>query len=85
MGVRLNITLSKFPPQGKWLGKRTVVCFHYDAENQIGGTFVRDDEESPDGSDSPEGADPVTIIRLDDGRYVLSTECMHRGALENER
>jgi hypothetical protein len=67
MGVRKNITLSKFPDQGDWLGKRCSVCFHYDTQNQIGGTVVRCDREEPG----------LCIIRLDDGRVVLATECMH--------
>lgn len=67
MGVVNNISSTKFPKQGSWLGKRTKVCFKYDAESIIMGTIVRDDLEEP----------YVTIISLDDGRVVLATECMH--------
>lgn len=67
MGIEENITISKFPQQGSWLGKRTKVCFHYDSSSYIMGTIVRDDAEKPF----------KTIISLDDGRVVLTTECMH--------
>ncbi len=67
MGNHENINISKFPRQGAWLGKRTKVCFHYDADSFITGTIVRDDSEEPF----------VTIISLDDGRVVLATECQH--------
>lgn len=69
MGVQKNITADTFPKQGPWLGKRTTVCFGYDTTRTIGGTFVRDDSEEPGRA----------IIKLDDGRYVLTTECMHSG------
>lgn len=47
-----------------WVGLRVEVCFNYDTERCISGEIVRDDE--------------VTIIKLDDGRYVPSTECQYR-------
>lgn len=67
MGVAANVGFSKFPRQGPWVGKRCEVCFHYDSRNRIGATCVREDAEEPG----------VCIFRLDDGRYVLATECMH--------
>lgn len=71
MGNHPLITATEFPKQGSWLGKRTRVCFHYDTSTVVGGTIVRDDvyvsEEIP----------CHTIIALDDGRYVLTTECQH--------
>jgi hypothetical protein len=67
MGVEKNITISKFPHQGSWLGKKTKVCFHFDANSYIMGTIIRDDMEEPF----------RTIISLDDGRVILATECMH--------
>ena len=67
MGCVKRITADKFPKQGPWLGKRCDVCFHYNAKQTIGGVFVRDDREEP----------YVSIIRLDDGRHVLTTECQH--------
>lgn len=39
----------------------------FDALLSIEGTIVRDDVEAP----------YHTIISLDDGRYVLTTECQH--------
>lgn len=67
MGCVANITMSKWPKQGPWLGKRTRVCFHYDTSQEVLGTIVRDDYEEP----------WVTIISLDNGKVVLATECQH--------
>lgn len=67
MGCVKNITHNLFPKQGLFIGKRTKVCFHYDTSNMIIGTYVRDDTETP----------YIGIIKLDDGRYVLYTECQH--------
>lgn len=67
MGVVKNVGIVAFPKQGGWLGKRTRVCFNYDTDQIIMGTIVRDDYEDP----------WVTIISLDDGRVVLTTECQH--------
>lgn len=68
MGIHKNITHVRFPRQGDWLGRRVEVCFHWDTDHTLAGTFVRDDREEPG----------VTIIRLDDGRHVLASECHHR-------
>jgi hypothetical protein len=67
MGVVKNVGFDHFPKQGTWLGKRARVCFRYDTANCIGATIVRDDSQEPF----------VTILQLDDGRYVLSSECQH--------
>ncbi len=67
MGTQQNITHDRFPAQGSFVGKRVHVCFHYDTSRKVEGTIVRDDGESPN----------VTIIRLDDGRHVLATECQY--------
>ncbi len=67
MGCKSNITIDKFPRQGDWLYKTVDVLFHYDSDNIIEGIIVRDDKEDP----------WVTIIKLADGKYVLSTECQH--------
>lgn len=66
MGVHPSIDFDKFPEQGKWLNVRTRVLFGY-RDEPIWGTIVRDDMEEPF----------RTIIKLDDGRYVLGTECQH--------
>ncbi len=66
MGVHPNISHDRFPRQGAWLGIRVKVCFNYDSSHLIGGTMVRDDAEEPG----------IAIIALDDGKYVLTTECM---------
>jgi hypothetical protein len=65
MGSTQNIGMYCFPEQGCYLGQRVEVCFHNDTEVTIGGEIVRDDAEEPG----------IAIIRLDDGRYVLTTEC----------
>ena len=57
-----------YPKQGIYLLKRVRVCFDYDTSNTILGRVVRDDEEEPG----------LMIIQLDDGRYVLSTECQYQ-------
>lgn len=67
MGSHSNISVTRFPRSGDYLGKQVNVCFHYDTSKTVVGTIVRDDVSPPF----------VTIIRLDDGRYVLGTECMY--------
>ncbi len=65
MGVDKNVSYDVFPKQGSMWGKRVKVCFNYDTDRTIGGKIVRDDVTLP----------YVTIIQLDDGKFVLSTEC----------
>jgi len=65
MGNHKNITIDKFPKQDDTVGQSVKVCFHYDTEHVIGGTIVRADIEEPF----------QTIFRLNDGRYVLASEC----------
>lgn len=67
MGVVANIDYGKFPEQGSWKGVRCKVCFNYGRET-IGGVIVRDDREPPH----------RTIIQLDDGRFVLASECQYQ-------
>ena len=73
MGCVDTITYNKFPkqkdknykyPQFK-IGSRVKVCYHYDTSKYHYGTIVRDDLEEPF----------ETIIKLDNGRYLRSTEC----------
>jgi hypothetical protein len=73
MGVHKNITATTFPKQGKWVGKRVRVQFHYGPDELIG-KFIRVDMESP----------YATIIQLDDGRVVLGEECQYSGPLEEK-
>lgn len=75
MGVVSSIDYESFPRQGDWLGKRVEVCFKYDLQRRLFGTIVRDDREQPG----------IAIIRLDDGRHVLSTECQHSPPLGPKR
>ncbi len=80
-GTHPKISRSNFPEQGKHLGKRVYVAFHYGDDGQfispepweagtLEGTIVRDDVE-----DGSRGHPRRTIIRIDDGRHVLATEC----------
>ena len=62
-----NITITRFPKQSLWLNMRCKVIFHYSSEHETRGLIVRDDGEEPF----------ETIIRLDDGNYVRSTECQY--------
>jgi hypothetical protein len=55
-----------FPAQSEDLGKRVHVMFGYDGV-RFNGVIVRDDKVAP----------MLTIIRLDDGRHVLTTECQY--------
>jgi len=66
MGSVKNITATTFPNQGDLLGCRARVLFHYGGP-QLLGIIVRDDLDAP----------YVGIIHLDDGRYVLMTECQY--------
>lgn len=67
MGVIANIKHNLFPKQGRDLNRRVTVFFHYDIANSISGEIVRDDMDAPF----------VCIIKLDDGRHVLATECQY--------
>lgn len=67
MGAVKNIKMDTFPKQGQYLNRKVEVCFHYDTSKTIGGEIVRDDSEEPF----------LTIIKLDDGRHVLATECQY--------
>lgn len=73
MGVYDNISIDKFPKQGSFAGKRVKVIFHYKIDEFVLGRFVRDDAEARMIGDHK--AEPIGIIALDDGRYVLATEC----------
>jgi len=67
MGVVKTITHDNFPKQGSFLGLEVKVIYHYDTSKSDTGIVVRDDAEDP----------WVVIILLDNGRYVLSTECQY--------
>lgn len=65
MGVHSNIALLGGPRQSDDVGRRVLICFNYDTNHRATGVIVRDDIEEPG----------RTIFKLDDGRYLLSTEC----------
>lgn len=74
MGCHPNVGHDRFPRQGSYAGRRVAVVFGYDTSIQLRGEVVREDAEDPG----------RMIIRLDDGRYVLSTECQWRPLREGE-
>lgn len=65
-----TIAADRFPAQGAYAGRPVRVCFNYDTSRTCNGVVVRDDKEAPG----------VMIIRLDDGRHVLATECQRQPA-----
>ena len=67
MGCVSTITAYKFPNQSEYVNRRCEVCFHYDTSVMIDGTIIRDDRDEP----------YETLIRLDDGRILRSTECQY--------
>jgi hypothetical protein len=67
MGVVENVDYDKFPKQGRDLHCRAKVFFRYQ-DKTVFGTIVRDDCEEPG----------LIILKLDDGRYILSTECQYQ-------
>lgn len=68
MGMVTNITAENFPRQSDCVGSQVRVCFHFDTKKQLDGVIVRDDLEEPF----------VMLIKLEDDRYVLATECMYQ-------
>ena len=72
MGALENISASKFPKQGGQLGKQVKVCFHSNADITLNAEVVRDDREEPF----------RTIFRLENGNYVLASECHWQPAEE---
>jgi hypothetical protein len=73
MGCVSTITYDKFPIQFDdsykypQLGRRVKVCYHYDTSKEHYGVIVRADREEPF----------QTIIALDNGRYILASECQY--------
>lgn len=72
MGCVSGLTDTKYPKQGDMLNKCVKVRFHY-GSTEFNGTVIRDDMEDRGHPTSP----MLTIIQLDDGRVVLSTECQY--------
>lgn len=73
MGCVSTISYDNFPKQAddnyKYpkVGKRVSVCYHFDTSKKHTGVIVRDDIEEP----------WQTIIALENGRYILATECQY--------
>jgi hypothetical protein len=73
MGFAANVGRHMFPEQGSLLGKSVRVAFRYNLADTVAGVVVRDDVQEPF----------RTIIRLDDGRHVLGTECQFAEGLSS--
>ena len=67
MGMHEKVGAHRFPLQSTDNGKRVMVRFWDDKENDYQGTLVRSDRGEP----------WLAIIKLDDGRYVTDNECMY--------
>lgn len=68
MGIVPTIAHDRFPAQSTHVGRRVRVVFNYNLEfPKLLGTIVRDDYEIPH----------VSIIQLDNGKYILTTECQY--------
>jgi hypothetical protein len=67
MGIVANVSATRYPKQTESLNRRVRVCFDFEPEPNFLGTIIRIDAELPG----------RTIIKLDDGRVLLSTECMY--------
>ena len=67
MGWSPNVDYDRFPKQGHLVGKAVRVVFNF-GTREVKGTILRDDVEGPR---------PLTVIQLEDGRVVLSTECQY--------
>lgn len=67
MGCIKNIDFKNYPKQSEYLGKTVEVCYHYDSDEIHRGTIIRDDAEEPF----------RTIIQLENGGVLLTTECQY--------
>lgn len=65
MGINKNIGFGVYPKQGDYLDARVNVIYNYDTTIKESGTIIRDDIEEPF----------RTVIKLDDGRILLGSEC----------
>jgi len=68
MAAQKNVGYDTFPKQGTFLNQTVAVVFHYDTTRTLFGVVVRDDCEEPG----------LMIIKLDDGRHVMATECQYQ-------
>lgn len=68
MSVGTEIDYNTYPKQSGYVGRTVDIIFNYDRSKMIEGVFVREDIGKP----------YTMIIKLNDGRYVLSSECQYR-------
>jgi hypothetical protein len=64
----MNTKLAEFPPQTVRVGEKAELCLNYRSDQVMSATIVRDDAAAP----------WVTILRTDDGRHFLASECQYR-------
>ena len=69
---RNKVSYVDFPKQ-HFIGAEVLVSFGYDTDHMIPGVIVRNDADSLG----------TTIIQLDDGRFVLGTECFYEQVNRN--
>ena len=73
MAYHAAINATDFPLQDRaWLNKRVVTIMQFDSKRPRLGNVVRADAESP----------WLTLIQLDDGRFVTHLECSFKLAEE---
>lgn len=65
MGVVPWVDAAVYPTQSEYVGRPARVCFNYDTANTFPAVVLRDDTGKP----------WLTVLRLDDGRCVLGSEC----------
>lgn len=62
-----NIGFGIYPKQGNDIGKRVIITYNHDWTIFEHGIIIRDDIEEPF----------MTVIKLDDDRVLLGTECQY--------
>lgn len=67
MGCVKGVGFDEYPEQSQHVGQRVKVYFYYNLKQCLYGTIMRDDRTEPF----------RVIVRLDDGRVVLGTECQY--------
>ena len=65
-----GISFTEYPKQSDNVNRRVIVCYNFDPSKSHEGTIIRDDMTEPG----------KMIIKLDNGRVLLSTECMYHYA-----
>lgn len=67
MGCVNYINYTFYPEQATDLGRKVKVCYYFDSSKVHYGTIIRSDVSEP----------YLTIIKLDNGRVLLASECQY--------